>query len=241
MTRGTRLFLDTASLADIQPWARLGLVDGVTTTPALLAREGGAPLVKLRKIAAVVSGPVSAQVTAERASDMIVQGRALAALSGNVIVKLPASLEGLRAARDLTDEGIDCNVTLAFEPAQGLAFARVPVAYLSLILGRVEDFGPGALERVHETRQMLDALGSPTRLLVASLRNPNHLRTAVTHGANVVTVPPSTWESVYANPLTQQGQTDFLAAWQRLDPELRRDYDELGHEKAEAPIGQVGC
>src|SRR5690606_6934482 len=149
-------------LADVERLAPLGLVDGVTTNPALLAREEGDPVARLVALAARVNGPVSAQVTHGDAKEMVAQGRALAALAPNIVVKLPAHRAGLEAARALTADGIACNVTLAFEPAQLVAFARVPVAYVSLILGRTEDFGLGDEERVAAAARLLAALGSPT-------------------------------------------------------------------------------
>ncbi|MDJ0865262.1 MAG: transaldolase family protein [Myxococcota bacterium] len=222
-----QLFLDTASIDDIERLKPLGLVQGVTTNPALLAREGGSALQQLEAIAARVEGPVSAQVTQDGAKEMIAQGRALADVAPNVIVKVPAHAAGLEAARALSDRGVDCNVTLAFDAAQAIPFATVPVAYVSLILGRVEDFGLPSGERVRSAARLLERIGSRTKLLVASLRNPAHLRVAVEGGADVVTVPPSTWDLLFANPLTATGASDFERAWTALPEPLRRAYDEL--------------
>ncbi|MEB2344415.1 MAG: fructose-6-phosphate aldolase [Deltaproteobacteria bacterium] len=223
-----KLFLDTASLAEIERLAPLGLVDGVTSNPALLAREPGEPLDVLRAIAARVAGPVSAQVTHGDAKEMVAQGRGLAALAPNVVVKLPADRAGLEAARTLGAEGIPCNVTLCFEPAQIVAFARVPVAYVSLILGRTEDFGLGDEQRVADAASLLARLGSPTELLVASVRNPGHLRLAALAGAHVATVPPATWDLVLDHPLTGRGLDDFARSWLTLPAPRRAAYDALG-------------
>jgi transaldolase len=223
-----RFFLDTADLDAIRRWRELGLVEGATTNPALLARAGVDPLERLRQVAELVPGPVSAQVTHEGARAMIAQGRALAAVAPNVVVKVPATVEGHRAAAALAAEGIDCNVTLAFHPAQLLPFARVPVAFVSLIVGRVEDFGLTLRDEIRRAREVLDRLESPTRLLVASLRNPTHVCDAIAGGADAVTVPPSTWELVLENPLTRQGQADFARAWSELAPEVRGEYERLG-------------
>ncbi|NNL66819.1 MAG: fructose-6-phosphate aldolase [Myxococcales bacterium] len=231
MSHDLQFFLDTASLDEIRRWQAIGLVQGVTTNPALLAKEGGDPLEQLRRVAELVEGPVSAQVTRSESAGMVPQGRALARVAPNVVVKVPATLEGFRAAQQLTDDGIVCNITLAFDPSQGIPFARIPVGYLSLILGRVEDFGEQHAAYVARCREMLDALGSPTRLLVASLRNPHHLQAAISGGADVVTVPPATWNHVHANPLTQQGERDFMTSWQTLDPTLRGPYERLGQER----------
>ncbi len=221
-------FLDTASLDEIARWEPLGLVDGVTTNPALLAREGGDPLRQLRAITERIGGPVSAQVTCGDAKEMVVQGHALAATAPNVVVKLPANRAGLEAARALSSDGIECNITLAFDPAQVIAFARVPVAYVSLILGRVEDFGQDGTQRVSTATRMLERMGSPTRLLVASLRNPRHLCAAIHGGADILTVPPSTWDLVFAQPLTSAGADDFARAWESLPEPARRSYERGG-------------
>ena len=233
MSHDLQFFLDTASLDEIRRWQAYGLVQGVTTNPALLAKEGGNPLDQLVRVADAVDGPVSAQVTSTVAEEMIPQGRALAGLAANIVVKVPATLEGFHAAEALTNAGIRCNITLAFEAAQGIPFARLGVSYLSLILGRVEDFGEQHAAAVAQCRTMLDALGSPTRLLVASLRNPHHLQAALSGGADVVTVPPATWANAHANPFTIQGERDFMASWQTLDAEKRASYERLGrHEIA---------
>jgi transaldolase len=225
-----QMFLDTASLADVERFAPLGVIDGVTTNPALLAREDGDPVAQLRAIASRVAGPVSAQVTHGDAKEMIAQGRALAALAPNIVVKLPAVRGGLEAARALTAERIAVNVTLAFDPAQAVAFARIPAAYLSLIYARTEDFGAREIGRIASTRRLLDQMRSPTKLLVASVRNPRHLCDAIEGGADVVTVPPATWDLVFDNPYTARGLDDFGTSWQALPEPRRRAYDALGEE-----------
>ena len=223
-----QFFLDTASLDAIRRWQALGLVDGGTTNPAILAKEGGDPLAQLREVAELIDGPVSAQVTCTDAPGMVRQGRALAEVAGNIVVKVPSTVTGLAAARELTAAGCDVNITLTFQPTQALAFARIPVAYVSLIVGRVEDFGHSSLHEVEIARELLDRLESPTKLLVASLRNPTQLNAAIAGGADVVTVPPATWNVVYQNPHTLQGERDFAAAWSSLPLAARREYEQLG-------------
>lgn len=223
-----QFFLDTASLAAIEKWSAFGLVDGATTNPALLAKEGGDPLDQLKQVAEIVNGPVSAQVTRTDAAGMVSQGAALAETAPNIIVKVPSTEAGLAAARALTAKGIDCNITLTFQPAQAIAFARIPVAYVSLIVGRVEDFGLASLDEIGAARSVIDELESPTKLLVASLRNPTQLTAAVIAGSDVLTVPPSTWEGVFQNPLTTQGERDFHAAWESLPTAARAAYEALG-------------
>ena len=223
-----QFFLDTASIPAIETWKAYGLVDGLTTNPALLAKEGGDPLEQLKQVAEIVNGPVSAQVTRTDPAGMIAQGSALAEVAPNIVVKVPSTEAGLEAARELTGRGVDCNITLTFQPAQAIPFARIPVAYVSLIVGRVEDFGLNSLDEIGATRGVLDELESPTKLLVASLRNPTQLAAAVMAGPDVLTVPPSTWEGAFQNPLTLQGEKDFHAAWTRLPEAARGPYEALG-------------
>jgi len=221
-------FLDTASLDAIRRWQTFGLVDGCTTNPAILAKEGGDPLAQLANVCELVDGPVSAQVTRTDSAGMARQGRALAEVAPNVVVKVPATLEGFAAASELVEAGCKINVTLAFNPAQALPFARLPATYVSLIVGRVEDFGHSSIDEIETARRLLDRLGSPTKLLVASLRNPTQLNAAITGRADVVTVPPSTWELVYQNPHSLQGGRDFQSAWESLPQAARSAYEGLG-------------
>ena len=223
-----QFFLDTASLDAIRRWQAFGLVEGATTNPALLAKEAGDPLEQLHEVAELVGGPVSAQVTHDTSAKMIAQGEALSAVAPNIVVKVPCTEEGHRAATKLTEKGVACNITLTFQAAQAIAFARIPVAYVSLIVGRVDDFGLSSIEEIRRARDVLDRIGTTTKLLVASLRNPQHVTAAVLGGPDVITVPPSTWELVYQNPLTMQGERDFFAAWEKLPAEARRAYEELG-------------
>lgn len=223
-----QFFLDTASLDAIRRWQAFGLVDGCTTNPAILAKEGGDPLTQLANVAEVVSGPVSAQVTRDDAEGMIRQGRALAEVAPNIVVKVPATQAGFEAGKALVEAGCEINVTLTFQPTQALPFLRIPATYVSLIVGRVEDFGHDSKGEVATARALFDSIGTPTKLLVASLRNPAQLTAAINGGADVITVPPATWELVYQNPHSLQGERDFQAAWQSLPADARRPYEELG-------------
>lgn len=220
-----KFFLDTANLADIERWSEFGLVDGVTTNPTLLSREGCDPIEQLKKITEFVEGPVSAQVTCENSDDMVEQGRRLAGLADNIIVKIPATLTGLKAARALKEQGITLNITLTFDPAQAVPFLKINADYISLIIGRVEDFGLGAFGQTGQLSELVQRMGSTSKILVASLRNSHHLIEATNHGADVLTVPPATWNSIYQNPLTLSGEADFLAAWNNLPAELRKNYE----------------
>lgn len=223
-----KFFLDTANLDQIRHWQSLGLVQGVTTNPALLAKEGGNPLEHLATVCDLVNGPVSAQVTQSGTNAMIAQGKGLAAIAPNVVVKVPATAEGVQTAQALTDEGIKTNITLTFHPTQAVPFALAGVTYLSLIVGRVEDFGLDSRQEILHTRELLDSLETDTQLLVASLRNPEQLLNACLGGAHVLTVPPTTWDKVFENPMTLSGLGDFQRAWTGLPEDARRPYETVG-------------
>lgn len=223
-------FLDTASLEDIKTWQPFGLVQGATTNPTLLSKEGRDPLQQLKAVASAVDGPVSAQVTFDAHDQMIPQGLALSRIAGNIVVKVPSNAEGFLAAKALVGEGVRCNITLTFDPAQAVPFCLLPVAYVSLIIGRVEDFGLRSLEYAQDLRELMNQLQTPTKLLSASIRNPHHLRAAILAGSDVVTVPPTTWANLYSHPLTAAGGEDFFRAWQTLPEGLRKAYEQLGQE-----------
>lgn len=232
-------FLDTASLEEINYWKQFRLVDGVTTNPALLSKEGNDPLAQLKKVTDLVDGPVSAQVTFSEKDQMIRQGQALSQLAENIVVKIPATPAGIQAAQALAAEGIRLNVTLGFDPAQAIPFARIPTTYFSLIIGRVEDFGWSSSHLIAEARQLLDCLKSPVKLLAASIRKPEQLRAAISGGADVITVPPSTWSNLFKTPLTLQGEIDFLESWRQLPKNLRSNYEQLGSAMKMEPSVRV--
>jgi len=222
-----KFFLDTASLVEIKKWQDYGLVQGATTNPTLLSKENNAPIDQLIKIASIIDGPVSAQVTYNTPEKMIIQGKALSRLSDNIVVKVPATKEGFLAARQFVRENINCNITLNFDPVQAIPFCLLPTSYVSLILGREEDFGLRNLNRVQQLREILNELKSSTKLLAASIRNPHHLIAAILGKADVITVPPSTWENIFQNPQTLIGEKDFFDAWKTLPESLREKYENL--------------
>jgi len=222
-------FLDTASIVEIKKWKKLDLVNGVTTNPTLLSKEGSDPLEQLKEITKLVEGPVSAQVTTTILEKMISQGKALHKIADNIIVKVPSTVTGLQAAKELTSSGVNCNITLNFNAAQIIPFCQIPVSYVSLVIGRVGDFGiiMDNKTRISQARKTIDKLKSSTKLLVASVRNPEQLTDAIIEGTNVITVRPSTWGFVYSNTLTISGQDDFLSAWKQLPEEIRENYENL--------------
>ncbi len=224
-------FLDTASIDEINRYKELGLVDGVTTNPQLLSKEGRDPLEQVREIAAIVSGPISVEVTHTDPQRMVEQARGLARVAENTVIKVPASMVGLTVARRLKEEGIKTNITLVFHPSQAVPFIRMGAEFISLFVGRVEDFGLDNREHIRRIRSMIDEMKSPTRLLAASIRNPDYLVAAVTDGAHAVTMPPVCWEKVYNNPLFNQAELEFLESWRKLPPRVREGYESIALDR----------
>ena len=220
-------FLDTASVPEIEFYQSLGLVDGVTTNPSLLSKEGGDPISQIKKIAHIVKGPLSVEVTYTQPREMVKHALKLSKLAENVVVKVPASVSGLVAARELKKENVKMNITLVFHPSQAVPFVQLAVDYVSLFVGRVEEFGLSNKEAIWQLREAIDAMESPTKLLVASVRNPDYLIEAVIAGADVLTVPPSCWQMVFKNPIFQQGEREFLESWRTLPAAARKEYESL--------------
>ncbi|HHD11833.1 MAG TPA: fructose-6-phosphate aldolase [Deltaproteobacteria bacterium] len=220
-------FLDTASIEEISRYKELGLVDGVTTNPQLLSKEGKDPLEQVKEIASIVSGPISVEVTNTEPQRMVEQARGLASIAENIVIKVPASVQGISVAGRLKAEGIKTNITLVFHPSQAAPFIKMGVEFISLFVGRVEDFGLDNTGHIRKIRSMIDEMKSPTRLLAASIRNPDYLVASITDGAHAVTVPPACWEKVYNNPMFNQGEREFLESWQKLPPVVREKYESL--------------
>lgn len=222
------LFLDTADLELIKHWDGYGLVHGITTNPALLARVGGDPLRNIESIAGYVHPrPISAQVTTNDAERMVLQGKSLSALGDNIVVKLPCNQAGLQALRQLRAADIRTNITLTFDPSLAAVFAMNGATYVSLILGRTDDFNLRSESLVQRTRTIFDRLNTTTKILAASIRNSVQLELAMAAGADVITVPPSTWDLAFSNPLTRAGLQDFFEAWSGVETNVRRRYEQL--------------
>lgn len=215
-------FLDTADVEEIETGLAWGMVDGVTTNPTLIARQGKAYLPTVREIAELVPGPVSGEVLATDLEGMLDQGRRLAALADNVVVKLPLGPPGLQAVRTLGEEGIRTNVTLCFSAAQALLAAKAGATYISPFVGRLDDVGQDGMELIEQVVEIYDNYGFDTEVLVASVRNPMHVQTAAILGAHVVTLPFKTLSQLYRHPLTDRGLDQFLADWKKTG----RDFDE---------------
>ena len=217
-------FLDTASIESIKSFQDFGLVDGVTTNPALLAQEGQEPLRQLNEIAAMVAGPVSAQVVETDPERMIKHAQKLARVADNIVVKIPASTAGLLAAQALRAEGIKLLVTLNVHAVQTIPFIRMGVDYVAVFVGRLDAAKLDSTSLTWDTRRVIDQLNSPTKLMAASLRTPDHLTNAVAAGIHVATVSPVFWNQVFANPIFTSVEREFLQSWQQLPQELRRGY-----------------
>lgn len=218
-------FLDTASIEQIKRHQDLGLVDGVTTNPALLSAEGRNPLKQLEEITSLVSGPVSAEVVETEPERIVAHAKKLARIADNIVVKIPASRTGLEAANQLQDTGIKLLVTLNFHATQAVPFIKLGVAYVAVFIGRSEDFAIDNKQISWDTRKAIDNINSPTRLMAASIRNPDYLIDSISAAADVITVPPVCWEKVYQNPIFEMAEREFLESWRKLPADLRADYE----------------
>ena len=208
-----KLFLDSADVHDIAELAATGLVDGVTTNPSLVAKSGRPLLEVLKEICAAAPGPVSAEVVATTADDMMREGAILRRVADNVVVKVPLTWEGLTATRRLADDGAAVNVTLCFSAAQALLAAKAGAAYVSPFIGRLDDTGLDGMELIREIRAIYDNYGFETEILAASIRTVGHVRDAALAGADCATLPPSVFRALGRHPLTDKGLEAFLADW----------------------------
>lgn len=209
-----KFFIDTAEIDDIRELALTGLVDGVTTNPSLVAKSGRDFMEVLDEICAVVRGPISAEVTATDADGMISEGLKLASRADNIAVKVPLTMDGLKACRSLSDDGIMVNVTLCFSTAQALLAAKAGAAFVSPFVGRLDDIGQSGMGLIQEIKEMYDNYDFPTEILVASIRSPMHVIEAALIGADVATIPPDVLRKLAHHPLTDKGLEVFLKDWE---------------------------
>ena len=208
-----KLFIDTAHVADIEALAPLGIIDGVTTNPSLLAKIAGDPRATLKRICEVVQGPVSAEVVATDADGMVTEGRELAAIDPHIVVKVPFGKAGVQACHTLANEGTRVNVTLIFSPAQALLAAKVGAAFVSPFVGRLDDIGTSGMDLIAQIVEIFENFDFSTEVLVASIRGPIHVIEAARMGADVCTCPPKAIEALFNHPLTEIGLEKFLADW----------------------------
>ena len=216
-----KFFVDTADVAEIKDLAATGLLDGVTTNPTLVAKAGRDFKTIIAEICDIVPGPVSAEVAALDADGMIAEGRILAKIAENVTVKVPLTMDGLKACRVLTGEGTMVNVTLCFSATQALLAAKAGATFVSPFIGRLDDIGIDGMELIREIRTIYDnypALG--TEILAASIRTVNHVKDAAMIGADVATVPPAILKALVKHPLTDKGVEQFLADWKKTGQKI---------------------
>lgn len=208
-----KFFVDTAEIAEIRDLAATGMVDGVTTNPSLIMKSGRDFVEVTREICEIVEGPVSAEVTAIEADEMIAEGRELAKIAPNIAVKVPLTWAGLRACRVLSGDGHMVNVTLCFSANQALLAAKAGATFISPFIGRLDDIGLDGMELIADIRQIYDNYDFTTQILAASIRTVNHVAEAAKIGADVATLPPSVLQKLADHPLTDKGLADFLSDW----------------------------
>lgn len=210
-----KFFLDTANVEEIKRVARLGLVDGITTNPSLIAKEGRNFKEVIQEICTIVSGPVSAEVIGTKADDMLKEAVELAAWAPNVVVKLPMTEDGLYACNELYNKGIKTNVTLIFSAAQGLMAAKAGATFISPFIGRLDDIGADGMQLVRDLRTILDNYGFTTEIIAASIRHIGHAEKAALAGSHIATIPGSLLPQLWKHPLTDIGIEKFLSDWNK--------------------------
>jgi transaldolase len=210
-----KLFIDTGSIKDIEKLVPLGIIDGITTNPSLLAKEGGDYKSILKKICQIVKGPTSAEVVATDAEGMIRQGRELAAIDEHIIVKVPFTKEGVKACKALSSEGKKVNVTLVFSPTQALLAAKVGAYFVSPFVGRLDDIATSGMGLIREIVDIYENYEFSTQILVASVRHSIHIVEAARMGADICTCPAAVIEGMFRHPLTDIGLEKFLKDWEK--------------------------
>lgn len=209
-----KLFLDTADINEITDLNKTGMVDGITTNPSLIAKSGRNIIQTIEEICGIVSGPVSAEVTATDYDGMMREGARLAEIASNVTVKLPLTVDGLRACASLSEDNIMVNVTLCFSTAQALLAAKAGASFISPFVGRLDDIGADGMNLISEIAEIYANYDYSTEILVASVRGVQHVVDAALIGADVATIPPNIMSQMYKHPLTDKGLADFLSDWE---------------------------
>jgi len=212
-----KIFLDTANVEQIKQGVEYGVIDGVTTNPSLISKENKGFLPLIEEILSIVPGPVSVEVTATEADEMIKQAKEYAKISDNVVIKVPINLEGLKVIHTLADLNIKTNVTLIFSPSQALMAAKAGGTYVSPFVGRIDDISGSGMALVEDIVQIYDNYGFDTEVIVASVRHPLHFVHAAMIGADIATIPFSTLTKLLNHPLTDIGMERFLKDWEKVD------------------------
>ncbi len=215
-----KFFLDTAALDDIREAASIGVLDGVTTNPTLLSREGCPPMEQLAQICEIVQGPVNGEVIGDDHETMIREGRKLREIADNIVVKIPMTKEGLKAVRVFSDEGVPTNVTLVFSSNQALLAAKAGASYISPFLGRLDDIGHVGMDLIREIMVIYENYDIMTEVLAASIRSPLHVVEAAMAGANIATVPFGVIDKMFRHPLTDSGIESFMNDWKKLGHDI---------------------
>jgi len=208
-----QIFLDTTDVNVLKDLAATSLVDGVTTNPTLIAKSGRPMLQVIAEICDAVEGPVSAEVAAMDTAGMLDEGRKLASIAPNVVVKVPLTRDGLIATREFAHEGIPTNVTLCFSAVQALLAAKAGATYISPFIGRLDDHGAAGMDLITEIRAIYDNYDYDTEILAASIRNPAHVKEAALAGADCATIPPAVFQELFKHPLTEKGLELFMSDW----------------------------
>jgi transaldolase len=210
-----KFFIDTANVDEIREAHAMGMADGVTTNPSLIAREGRVFEEVIREICEIVDGPISAEVISLEAEGMVKEARELAKIHPNVVIKVPMTVDGLKATRQLASENIKTNVTLVFSPLQALMAAKAGAAYVSPFVGRLDDLSSDGMQLVEQIAEIFGNYAFETEIIVASIRNPLHVLDSALAGADIATIPFNVLSKLAAHPLTDKGIQAFLADWEK--------------------------
>ncbi len=216
-----KIFLDTANLEQLREAAEFGIIDGVTTNPSLIAKEGRPLEEQIPAICEIIDGDVSAEVVSTDAGEMVEEGRRVSRIHPNVVVKVPLTRDGIKATARLSKEGIRCNVTLCFSPAQALLAAKAGAYIVSPFVGRLDDIGASGMDMIRRIREIYRNFGFTTQILVASVRSPLHVIEAAQAGADIATLPFKTFDALFKHPLTDKGLEQFLSDWRKVFEETR--------------------
>jgi transaldolase len=211
-----KLFIDTANINEIREMNDLGIIDGVTTNPTLIAKEGRDFLSVVKEICSIVDGPISAEVVSLKAVEMVKEARPLAKIHKNIVIKVPLIPEGLKATKILSKEGIKTNLTLCFSATQALLAAKAGATYVSPFIGRLDDIGAVGMDMIRDIKTIFNNYGFKTQIIVASVRNPLHVLDAAKIGADIATVPYAILKALAKHPLTDIGIDKFLKDWQSV-------------------------
>ncbi len=211
-----KFFIDTANLDEIRKASEMGMVDGVTTNPSLIAKEGCDFEERIKEICQLVAGPVSAEVVSTDSEGMIREAEHLASLADNIVIKIPMTTEGLKATKSLGEKGIKTNVTLVFSPLQALLAAKAGATFVSPFVGRLDDISTDGMELIADIVQIYDNYGFDTEIIVASIRHPMHVLESAKMGADIATIPYKVIAQLAKHPLTDIGLEKFLSDWEKV-------------------------